>query len=146
MTAYTQRRYLKYTASQLFDLVADVERYPQFLPWVTEARIRYRQDHTILVDMTMRLGPLRKRFSTVGLLHRPNRIDISSYDPLFDRFEQRWNFEPATDGGTNVEYHVHFKFRSRVLQMLTAKSFADRAMMMMSAFERQARRLYGVAS
>jgi len=87
MTAYTQRRHLKYTAPQLFDLVADVERYPQFLPWVTEARIRYRQDHTILVDMTMRLGPLRKRFSTVGLLHRPNRIDISSYDPLFDRFE-----------------------------------------------------------
>ncbi len=146
MTAYTQRRHLKYTAPQLFDLVADVERYPQFLPWVTEARIRYRQDHTILVDMTMRLGPLRKRFSTVGLLHRPHRIDISSFDPLFDCFEQRWTFEPATDGGTNVEYHVDFKFRSRLLQMLTAKSFADRAMTMMSAFERQALRLYGVAS
>ncbi len=94
----------------------------------------------------MRLGALRKRFSTVALLIRPNRIDISSYDPLFDRFYQWWTFEPATDGGTTVEYHVDFKFRSRVLQILTAKSFADRAMTMMSAFERQARRLYGVAS
>ncbi len=146
MTAYAQRQHLKYTAPQLFDLVADVERYPQFLPWVTEARIRYRQNHTILVDMTMRLGPLRKRFSTVGLLNRPHQIDISSYDPLFDRFEQRWTFEPATDSGTTVEYHLDFKFRSRVLQMLSAKSFADRAMTMMSAFEGQARRLYGVAS
>ncbi len=130
----------------MFYLVADVERYPQFLPWVIEARIRRRQDHTILVDMTMAVGPLRKRFSTVGLLHRPHRIEIASHDPLFDRFEQRWIFEPATNGGTNVEYHVDFKFRSRVLQMLIAKSFTDRAMTMMSAFERQARRLYGVAS
>jgi len=146
MTAYAQRRNLKYPAPQLFDLVADVERYPEFLPWVIEARIRRRQGHTILVDMTMEMGPLRKRFSTIGLLDRPHRINIGSDDPLFDRFEQRWTFEPATDGGTNVEYHVDFKFRSRVLQMLIAKSFADRAMTMMSAFERQARRLYGVAS
>ncbi len=144
MTAYTQRLHLKYTAPQLFDLVADVERYPQFLPWVIEARIRHRQDHTILVEMTIAVGPLRKRISTVGLLHRPHRIDISSHDPLFDCFAQRWTFEPATNGGTNVEYHVDFKFRSRVLQMLIGKSFADRAMTAMSAFERQARRLYGV--
>src|SRR5208282_2726581 len=146
MTACTERQHLAYTAPQLFDLVADVERYPEFLPWVIEAHIRQRKDSTMLVDMTIGAGPLRKRFSTAAVLHRPHRIDISSHDPLFDRFEQRWTFEPAADGGTNVEYHVDFKFRSRVLQMLTAKSLADRAMTMMSAFERQAHRLYGVAS
>ena len=143
MAAPTERQHLAYTAPQLFDLVADVERYPEFLPWVIEARIRHRTDSAMLVDMTIRAGPLRKRFSTAAALHRPHRIDISSCDPLFDRFEQRWTFEPATNGGTNVEYHVDFKFRSRVLQMLMGKSFAGRAMATMSAFERQAHRLYG---
>jgi len=143
MAAHTERQHLAYTAPQLFDLVADVERYPEFLPWMIEARIRHRKDGMMLVDMTIAAGPLRKRFATAAVLHRPHRIEISSQDPLFDRFEQRWTFEPAADGGTNVEYHVDFKFRSRVLQMLMGKSFAERAMATMSAFERQAHRLYG---
>ena len=140
---YTKREHLKYTAPQLFDLVVDVERYPEFLPWVIEARVRHRTDSTMLVDLTIGAGPLRKRFSTAAVLHRPHRIDISSDDPLFDRFEQRWTFEPATHDGTNVEYHVDLKFRSLVLQILMQKSFAGRAIATMSAYERQAHRLYG---
>ncbi len=146
MTAFTECQHLKYTTVQLFDLVADVERYPEFLPWVIEARIRHRTDITMLVDMTIAAGPLRKQFSTAAVLHRPHRIDISSSDPLFDRFEERWTFGPGAHGGTNVEYHVDFQFRSRVLQMLMAKSFARRAVATMSAFDGQAHRLYGVRS
>lgn len=143
MAAQTERQHLAYTPRQLFDLVLDVERYPEFLPWVIEARIRYRTDSTMLVDMTIGSGPLQKQFSTAAALHRPHRIDISSCDPLFDRFEQRWIFEPAINGGTNVEYHVDFKFRSRLLQILMVKSFARRAIATMSALERRAHRLYG---
>jgi coenzyme Q-binding protein COQ10 len=142
MTAYTQREHLNYTVSQLFDLVADVERYPEFMPWVIDAHIRHRKDHSILVDMTIAAGLLRKRFSTLAVLDRPHRIDISSRDPLFDRFEQRWTFKPATEGGTNIEYHVDLKFRSRVLQLLMGASFADRAVATMSAFKHRAHRLY----
>ena len=143
MGAHTERRHLIYTAPQLFDLVADVERYPEFLSWVIEARIRYRTDSAMLVDMTIGAGRLQKQFSTAAALHRPHRIDISSCDPLFDRFEQRWIFEPAINGGTNVEYHVDFKFRSRLLQILMVKSFGRRAIATMSAFERRAHRIYG---
>jgi coenzyme Q-binding protein COQ10 len=142
MTGYAQRRHLKYSAAQLFDLVADVERYPEFMPWVTESRIRQRRDHSIVVEMTIAVGPLRKRFSSVGALHRPHRIDISSDDPLFDRFEQRWIFEPAAGGGTNVEYRVDFKFQSRVLQMLMGAAFSDRAVATLAAFKRRAHQLY----
>ncbi len=143
MTAYTQRRHLQYATTQLFDLVADVKAYPEFLRWVKEVDVHQRKDHSIFVSMTVADGPLRRRFSTMAVLDRPHRIEITSYDPLFDCFEQRWTFEPATNGGTNVEYHVDFKFRSRVLQMLMGRSFAGRAMATMSAFERQAHRLYG---
>jgi coenzyme Q-binding protein COQ10 len=93
--------------------------------------------------MTIAAGPLRKRFSTAGVLHRPHRIDISSADALFQRFKQRWIFEPAAKRGTNVEYHADFQFRSRVLQMLMGAAFTDRAAATLAAFERQAQRLHG---
>jgi coenzyme Q-binding protein COQ10 len=143
MTAYTQRQHLKYTAPQLFDLVADVERYPEFMAWVTDSHIRRRYDHTILVDMTIAAGPFRKRFSAAGVLHRPYRIDINSGDAMFDRFVQCWTFEPVAEGGTNVEYRVDFEFRSRLLRLFMEAAFADRAVATMAAYKRRAQQLYG---
>ena len=146
MSAYAERQHLPYAAPQLFDLVADVERYPEFMPWVFEARISHRRDHTIAVKMTVGVGPLQKRFSTIATLDRPHRIDITSCDSMFDRFEQRWTFEPGAEGGTNVEYRVDFQFRSRVLQTLMEALFVDQAIATMSAFRRRAHRLYGAPS
>jgi coenzyme Q-binding protein COQ10 len=143
MSAYAERQHLPYAAPQLFDLVANVERYPEFMPWVIEARIRHRRDCTIAVEMTVGVGPLRKRFSTIATLDRPRRIDITSGDSMFDRFEQRWTFDPGAEGGTNVEYHVDFKFRSRVLQTHMGALFSGQAIKTMSAFKRRAHRLYG---
>jgi coenzyme Q-binding protein COQ10 len=143
MTAYRQRQYLQYAAPQLFDLVADVERYPEFMPWVVGARVRHRRDPAIIVDMTIGLGPLRKRFSTVAVLRRPHRIDIHSDDALFARYEQCWTFEQTAAGGTNVECHVDVELRSRVLQTLMGASFDDRAVATMAAYTRRAHRLYG---
>lgn len=143
MITYSQRRHLPYTASQLFDLVADVESYPQFLPGVLECSIRRRHDHSIDVRMTIGIGPLRKRFSSVGLLQRPQRIDITSDDAMFERFAQSWVFTPAAAGGTDVSYRVDFQFRSRLLQVVMGASLAERTAATMIAFERRAHRLYG---
>ncbi|HTQ82096.1 MAG TPA: type II toxin-antitoxin system RatA family toxin [Pseudolabrys sp.] len=138
-----ERAHSPYTATQLFDLVADVERYPQFLPWMLAARITRRHEDTLWVEMTMGTRLLRRTFSSMGKLERPHRIDITSHDPMFERFQQVWTFEPAADGGTNVEYRVDFKLRSGLLQGLLGGSLADRAPAMMQAFKRRARRLYG---
>jgi len=135
---------MNYTAAQLFDLVADVERYPEFLPWVIAARIRRREGQTLWVDMTMGTRLLRKQFATIALLDRPRRIDISSHDALFDRFEQNWRFHSAAKGGTNVEYQVDFRFRSLLLQRLIGAPFADRSAAMIKAYRQRARQLYGV--
>ena len=143
MVNRTERVHLKYTAAQLFDLVADVERYPEFLPWVIAARIYRRHEQTLWVDMTIAKGFIRKRFSTIALLDRPHRITINSHDPLFERFEQKWIFQSAVNGGTNIEYQVDFKFRSGLLQRLIGPSFSDRAAVMVKAFSLRARRLYG---
>jgi len=142
MSAFTQRQHLNFSAAQLFDLVADVERYPKFMPWVTASRVRHRRDNVMFVEMTVSAGPLRRQFSTVGVLHRPQRIDITSADPIFDRFEQHWLFEPARDDGTDVDYRVDVALRSRILQALLGASFADQAARTMTAFTRRAQQLY----
>jgi coenzyme Q-binding protein COQ10 len=142
---HVERHYSRHTPAQLFDLVVDVEQYPDFLPWVVAARVTGRRDHTILVEMTIGTWLLRKQFNTVALLDRPQRMEINSYDPMFERFEQIWTFEPAAEGGTNVEYRVDVKFKSDILQVLIGASFVERSKMMVSAYMRRADRLYGAS-
>ena len=142
MAIYCHRTHSKYTPAQLFDLVVDVERYPEFIPWMVATRVRRRTETCIWTDLTIGTGPLRKQFSTVATLDRPHRITISSHDPMFARFEQKWTFEP-TEAGTDVEYRVDFALRSFVLQALMDVTFADRAAAVVSAYTRRARRLYG---
>ena len=146
MAKYTHRAHLKYTPVQLFDLVVDVERYPEFIPWTIATRVRRRTEQTIWTDFTVGVGPLRKHFSTVATLERPHRITISSRDPMFERFEQKWTFDQLAEGGTDVQYHVDFKLRSLLLQKFMDLSFSDRANAIVSAYIRRARRLYGPLS
>src|SRR5690242_559276 len=142
MATFSHRTSSKYTPAQLFDLVTDVERYPEFIPWMITTRVRRRTDRFILTDLTIGAGFLRKQFSTEATLDRPRLITISSHDPMFKRFEQKWTFQ-TTEAGTDVEYRVDFELRSFVLQALLDVTFADRAGAIVSAYTRRARRLYG---
>jgi coenzyme Q-binding protein COQ10 len=142
MTTYIERQRLKYTPFQLFDLIVDVERYPEFMPWIVESRVRRRVDHTMNTELTVGAGPLRKQFSTIAVLDRPHRIDITSRDPMFEQFEMHWILQLTGRGETNIEYRLDFKFRSRVLQMLMAAAFASQAAATVSAFKRRAQMLY----
>ena len=118
MATYSHRAHLKYTPEQLFDLVAGVEKYPEFIPWMIETRVRRRTDEAIWTDLTVGTGFLRKQFSTIARLDRPHGIVISSHDPMFERFEQRWTFTALAEGGTDTRYHVDFRFKSLLLQTL----------------------------
>jgi len=144
MPIHTERQHLPYTAAQLFDLVADVEHYPEFMPWVVAAHIRRREHQTVFVDMTIGSGPLRRRFSTAAVLHRPDRIDITSNDQLFRHFLQRWTFATGATGGTDLEYRVDFELRSGVLQALLAAVLAGQIVATIAAFRRRANELYGL--
>jgi coenzyme Q-binding protein COQ10 len=143
MTTRNERHHLPYVPEQMFDLVADVESYPDFVPWLLAAHIRERHGDTLLVEMTVGTTLLRRRFGSTAQLERPHRISIMSHDALFERFAQVWTFEAADDGGTNVTYHVDFQFRSRLLQAIMGARFADMAGTMLSAFRRRARSIYG---
>jgi coenzyme Q-binding protein COQ10 len=143
MPRLSERRQLPYPPQELFDLVADVEKYPEFLPSVADATIRRRDGNTVWVDMVVGTSLLRKRFASKAVLERPTRIDISSRDMLFERYDQHWSFTPAADGGTVIEFRVDFVFRSRLLQLLMGAALEESAAAMLSAFSRRARRMCG---
>ena len=138
-----ERIHSKHTPAQLFDLVADVEQYPNFVPWVISARVTGRKDNTMWTDMTMGTGFLCKQFTTVASLDRPRRMEIRSHDPIFEKFEQIWTFDPAADGGTNVECRVELSVRSPILKVVVGVSVAESTKSMVRAYMRRAQRLYG---
>jgi coenzyme Q-binding protein COQ10 len=143
MSTHHERRHLGYTQQQLFDLVADVERYPDFLPWLVAAHIRRHDGDTVWVDIEVGTALLSKSFASKAVLERPRRITIGSDDPLFERYEQIWVFEPAPDGGAIVELSTDFALHSPLLRTVMGRFFDDAAKALVSAFKHRARQIYG---
>jgi coenzyme Q-binding protein COQ10 len=140
---YVERIHSQHTPAQLFDLVADVEQYPNYVPWVVSARVVRRKDNTMWTDMTMGAGFVRKQFTTVAWLERPRRMEIVSHDPVFEKFEQIWTFDPAADGGTDVECQLELSVRSHLLQVVIGVSAGENTKAMVRAYVRRAQRVYG---
>ena len=151
MATHAERRRLPYTAEQLFDLVADVERYPEFLPWCVGARIRERKSNEIVADLIIGYRMIRERFTSRVVLDRAKRIDVAYSEGPFRYLNNHWVFEPASlptggEGGCRIDFFVDFEFRSRVLQKLIGVLFNEAVRRMVAAFEARARQLYGEKS
>ena len=116
MSTHAERRLLPYRAEQLFDLVADVERYPEFLPWCVGARVRERKPNLVVADLLIGYRMVRERFTSRVVLDRPKRIDVSYSEGPFRYLNNHWLFEPQPDGGCLLDFYVDFEFRSRMLQ------------------------------
>jgi len=143
MSTHAERRALPYAPEQLFDLVADVERYPEFLPWCVGARVRERKDDLVVADLLIGYRMVRERFTSRSLLDRPGRIDVSYSEGPFRYLNNHWLFEPLPDGGCLLDFYVDFEFRSRMLQKIIELLFNEAVRRMVSAFEARAGALYG---
>lgn len=146
MAAHKEQRLLPYSPELIFDLVADVESYPAFLPLWKQAKVSYRQGNVYSTDQVIQIGPARKRFRSKTVLQRPKRIDITSSDRLFRHFAIRWIFEPTPDGACRVDFVLTCEARSRLLQGVFDVVLLDAAQSIVSAFEKRARELYGPVS
>ena len=142
MPTHAEQRTLPYTPEQLFDLVAEVERYPEFLPWCVGARIRERRDTMIVADLLIGFRMFRERFTSKVSLGKPRRIDVVYSEGPFRYLDNHWAFEPV-EGGCRIDFFVDFEFRSRVLQKLIGVLFNEAVRRMVHAFETRARALYG---
>jgi coenzyme Q-binding protein COQ10 len=143
MPTHAERKYLPYSPAQLFDLVADVEKYPEFLPWCVAARIRKRDGAVMFADLVIGFKMVRERFTSKVVLSAPGRIDVTYTEGPFSYLNNHWIFEPAADGGTNIDFFVDFEFRSKLLQKLIGALFNEAVRLMVAAFEKRAKQLYG---
>ena len=143
MPTHAERRKLPYSDEQLFDLVADVERYPEFLPWCLGARVRERRDNVITADLLIGFKMVRERFTSRVELDRPGRIHVSYAEGPFRYLNNHWQFIPQDDGCCLIDFYVDFEFRSRMLQKIIGVLFNEAVKRMVGAFETRARQLYG---
>ncbi len=149
MPTHHEHRHMPYTAAQIFDLVADVARYPEFLPWTAAARIRARRQiaggEEIEADLVISFKVFRERFgSRVQLYPDAGRIDTTYLDGPFRYMISHWHVADAEDGGCIVDFHVDFEFRNPVLQKLIGVVFDQAMRRVVGAFEKRAAALYGV--
>jgi coenzyme Q-binding protein COQ10 len=126
----------------LFDLVADVDKYPLFLPWCVAARIRSRTEHDLVADLTIGFGPFRESFTSQVTLDRPRRVKVRYERGPFRYLNNQWEFHPHPQG-TEVAFFVDFEFRSRILQAAIGVVFNEAVRRMVGAFQRRARAIYG---
>lgn len=148
MPTHGEKRALPYTARQMYDLVADVAAYPEFLPWCAAARIRghtQHHDHELLeADLVISFRVFRERFgSRVTLRPQRTMIDVEYLDGPFRYLNNHWHFEDLPEGGCMVDFFVDFEFRSRALQALIGVVFNEAMRRIVAAFEERARQLYG---
>jgi coenzyme Q-binding protein COQ10 len=143
---HTETRLLPYSPDQMFNLVADVARYPEFLPWCVGARIREQTDEMLLADLMIGFKMVRERFtSRVHLDRAAKRIDVEYINGPFRTLQNHWTFYPTADGGCRIEFFLEFEFSSLMLQKLIGMLFHEAVRRMVSAFENRARQLYGTS-
>lgn len=146
MPTHAERRVLDYSPSQLYDLVADVGRYPEFLPWCLAARVRERGERRVVADLVIGFKMVRERFTSyVALDPEGRRIDVSYAEGPFKYLKNHWVFLPH-DHGCEIDFYVDFEFRSKILQKLIEVLFHEAVKRMVGAFEARAEQLYGPAN
>lgn len=147
MPQFETHRPVPHSPDQMFDLVADVERYPEFLPLCDALVVRSRKERDgkllLTADMTVGYKAIRETFTTQVLLNKAERaIDVKYIDGPFKYLDNRWRFTPSENGGCVIDFFIDYEFKSRILGALMGSMF-DRAFRMFTdAFETRANKIY----
>jgi len=142
MPAHSERQFLPYTPEQLFALVSDIEKYPEFLPWCRAARVLERKDSEFLGELVISFAHLTESYVSRVVLHPYTAIDVTMVRGPFEHLINQWKFTPE-QGGTRVDFALDFKFRSRILEKLIGGLFQKATDKMVDAFKARADQLYG---
>jgi coenzyme Q-binding protein COQ10 len=149
MPRFSTKRRVQHSASNMFDLVADVEKYPAFVPMCSGMRVRRvtgkGEGITVLTAaMTVAYKMIRQTFTSRATLDKPNlKILVEYLDGPFQRMQNRWVFHPQGDDACDVEFFIDYEFKSRTLAMLMGALFDTVFRRMAAAFEQRADRVYG---
>ena len=142
MPTHAEHKLVPYTAEQMFDLVADVGKYHDFLPWCAASRVRSHTVTELVADLAIGFGPFRESFTSVVALDRPRTVNVKYENGPFRYLNNQWGFTPAPHG-CRVDFFVDFEFRSRMLQAAIGVVFNQAVEAMVKAFLKRARDVYG---
>lgn len=144
MPTHAEKRTLPYTREQLFGLVADVERYPEFLPWCLGCRITKRVDaNNILADLIIGYKVFREKFTSKVHLTPNDAIRVEYMEGPLKYLSNEWEFTDNGDGTTTIDFFVDFEFKNPFFQRVMGVFFNEIVRRMVAAFETRARQLYG---
>nr|VFK42452.1 MAG: coenzyme Q-binding protein COQ10 [Candidatus Kentron sp. TC]VFK43218.1 MAG: coenzyme Q-binding protein COQ10 [Candidatus Kentron sp. TC]VFK56882.1 MAG: coenzyme Q-binding protein COQ10 [Candidatus Kentron sp. TC] len=144
MSTHTTKQILPYPPEYVFDLVADVESYPEFLPFWRRAEIYARDENTYYTDQEIWMGVMQEHFRTKTVLNRSASIEVTSSEGFFQNLIIRWDFESAPNEGCKVIFTQSWKLRSFLKQQLVGLLLAENSRATINAFEKRAHDLHGV--
>ncbi len=149
MPSFSNKRRVQHKASEMFDLVADVERYPEFVPLCHQLKVRQRTPkpdgtEVVIADMTVSFKLVKETFTSEVTLDRPSlKIIVRYLRGPFSNLENRWTFEPKGDNACDVGFFIAYEFRSRMLALLMGSMFDAAFGRFSAAFEKRADQVYG---
>ncbi len=148
MPQFSSKRRVRHAASDMFDLVADIEKYPQFVPLCSALRVKSRAQKgntaVIVVEMTAAYKLIHQTFTSRVTLDKPNfKILVEYLDGPFSRLQNRWTFAPMGEAACEVEFFIDYEFKSRTLAMLMGVMFDTAFRKFAAAFEKRADEVYG---
>lgn len=134
---------MPYSCEQMFDLVAGVDKYPEFLPWCLASRITRREGDVFYADLIIGYKMIREKFGSRVTALRPGHVHVEYLSGPMKHLSNHWRFLPQPDGSCIIDFYVDFEFKNPVLQKLIAVFFEEAVRRMVGAFEARARALYG---
>jgi coenzyme Q-binding protein COQ10 len=143
MPRHSETRALPHSPVAMYDLVADVERYHEFLPWVSAVRVRSNSETEMVADMIVGFKAIRETFTSRVIKARPDRVHVDYLDGPLKHLTNDWTFRADGKGGCLVDFTVDFAFKNRVFEALAGQYFEKALRKMTDAFEARAAALYG---
>ncbi|MFV0430811.1 MAG: type II toxin-antitoxin system RatA family toxin [Alphaproteobacteria bacterium] len=144
MPIYQEKRIIRYSAQQMYNLVADVEKYPEFLPWVQSAKEADRMDNQAVYYLEVGFGPIKERFSTRDVFTPYEHIEVYLNNGPLSKLENHWYFKDVEEGGCEVSFTIDFEFKSKLLTNVMNGLFYKATQMMVKSFEERAKKVYSL--
>ena len=142
MPTHAEEKIFPYTAQQLFNIVSDVEKYPEFLPWCLASRVTEREDGYFLADLVIGYKMVREKFGSKVSVEPNHLIHVEYLSGPMKYLSNHWKFEDLQDGTCKVDFYVDFEFRNPILQSVISAFFHEAVKRMVKAFEDRAKVLY----
>lgn len=142
MPTHAEKKHLPYTPEQLFDLVADVAKYPEFLPWCIASRITKTEGDIFYADLVIGYKMMREKFGSRVTTLKPDHIHVEYLDGPMQHLSNHWRFIREADGTCTIDFYVDFEFKNKIFQNLIEVFFNEAVKRMVQAFEDRANDLY----